>query len=267
MASWPKTKSRTGSSSPDSGRSSSTQWGLGRNRQSRTRSASRGRPCLYPNDTTDMRMPESDSSPKRSVTRWRSWLTLSSAGVDHDVGPGPDRLQEATLVGDGLGHLPLQDGMAAPGPLEPPHQDVLGGVEVDELDPVSLGSQRVDGGEGLFDTRPAAPSEHEGHPVLGGPGPAHDLGHLAQQGGGHVVDHVPAGVLEGCRGRGPSRPRHAGDDQVVAHVRPSSAAGPVAPSPAWGVGTVPVPSWPRTGANGVTETGIRARAAGTWRWA
>ncbi len=59
--------------------------------------------------------------------------------VDHDVGPGPHGLEEPALVGDGLGHLAFQDGVAPAGALEAPHQDVLGGVEIDELDAMALG--------------------------------------------------------------------------------------------------------------------------------
>ena len=145
-------------------------------------------------------------------------VDVQLAGVDDDVGPGPHRLEESALVDDGLGHLALGDGMAAPGALEPAHQDVLGGVEVDELDPVALGPQGVDGGKGLFHPGPPAPADHQGDAVLDGPGPAHHGGHLAQQRRGHVVDHVPAGVLEGGRRGRPPRPGHAGDDQIVAQL-------------------------------------------------
>ena len=128
------------------------------------------------------------------MTRWRSWLTLSSAGVDDDVGPGPHRLEQPALVGDGLGHLALQDGMAPPGALEAPHEDVLGGVEVDELDPMALGPQRVDGGEGLFDPRPAAAARA---PARRGPGsdpgrPTTSATSLSSDGGMLSITYQPA---------------------------------------------------------------------------
>ena len=65
---------------PASGRSSSTQCGFGRNRQSSTRSTSSGRPCLYPNDTTLVCSDPAvwSASANSSRMRSRSSCTLSS---------------------------------------------------------------------------------------------------------------------------------------------------------------------------------------------
>ena len=104
-----------------------------------------------------MRIATPESSPKSSMTRIAELVDVQLAGVDHHVGPVPQGLEEAALVADGFFHLVAGDGVAPPGPLEPPHEDVLGGVEVDDPDPVALGLQRVDGGERLLRAGPRRP--------------------------------------------------------------------------------------------------------------
>src|SRR5207247_10269563 len=73
VSGWLRTYSRTGSSRPVNGRSSSTQCGLGRKRQSKTMSTSRGTPCLNPKETTFVCRSCSASRANRSRSRSRSW--------------------------------------------------------------------------------------------------------------------------------------------------------------------------------------------------
>src|SRR5205085_11067308 len=47
--------------------------------------------------------------------------------------------------------------------------------------------------------------------------PADQLGHLAHQLDGHVVDDEPSEVVERVRGGRPARPTHPGDDQELTH--------------------------------------------------
>ena len=145
-------------------------------------------------------------------------VDVQLAGVHHHVGPVADGLEEAALVDDGLLHVGPGDGVAPAGPLEAPDQDVLGGVEIDDPDPVAPAPQLVDGPEGFLDLA-AAPPDDQGHPVLARSGPAHHVGHLGEERRRHVVDHVPAGVLQGRRRRRPAGTGEAGDEDIVGRSR------------------------------------------------
>ncbi len=146
-------------------------------------------------------------------------VDVELTGVDDHIGPVADGLQPLPFVGDGLLDLGPGDGMAPAGALEPPDEDVLGCVEIDHPDPVAAGPELVDGLEGLLDLT-AATTDHEGDPVLTRSGSAHRIGHLGEQGGGHVVDHIPARVLEGRRRRRAAGAGEAGDEDVVGQHRP-----------------------------------------------
>src|SRR2546422_672966 len=87
--------SRTRESRPSSRRSPSTKCGLGRKRTSKTRSASKGTPCLKPKETRDTASPE-------RVEQVREVLALAhvhaeghpvdrALGAGHQVGEGRDQ--------------------------------------------------------------------------------------------------------------------------------------------------------------------------------
>ena len=70
-------KSTTPSSKPVRGRRCVTQWGLGKNRASKTKSASTGTPCLNAKDWNIM-VVEPGFSATRSLTSSRSWWSVIS---------------------------------------------------------------------------------------------------------------------------------------------------------------------------------------------
>ena len=89
------TKSRTAGSWPVSGRSVSSQCGLGRNRTSITMSASSGRPCLYPKLSTAIcRRGRRPSWSKRGDAACLQLVHVELGGVDDEVGRGFDRLEQ-----------------------------------------------------------------------------------------------------------------------------------------------------------------------------
>ena len=155
------------------------------------------------------------------------------AGVDHQVGPVPQPAEQEPLVGDGVDHPPGGLGVSSAGPLEPPDQHVVGGVEEEDAHPVPARLERIDGREHVVEVSPAA-SHHEGHPLQLGPGAVHQLRDLRDERRRHVVDHEPAQVLQRGPGRRPSGPGHAGHHQVFAH-RSTSAYRPAGPFGAMGV--------------------------------
>ena len=123
------------------------------------------------------------SSPKSSISAGRSWLTLSSPVSTTTSARSRSRLEQAPLVGDGLG------------PPWPPGWGGVGGS------PRSAGPARrrgrrgrgaapgsgpregVDRGEGLVEV-PSAPAEHEGHPLHLRPGPSTTSATLAMRADG-----------------------------------------------------------------------------------
>ena len=178
-------------------------------------------------------MPVSDSSPKRSRTRWRSWLTLSSAGVDapRRPGRGPARAAGArrrwprppgARRWGGAGGCPRSGARGRPGGRR--------------------GRRAGPGGPGPAGRRwragPPRPGPRRPGRAPGPPAPGPDPGRpttsatsVSSDGGMLSITYQP-GVLEGGRRRGASRPRHAGDQEVVAHGSPSphaSRALPVRP--------------------------------------
>ena len=139
-------------------------------------------------------------------------------GRVHDhVGHGPDRLQPFPLENDGLDNPLLAERVPPPGALEAAHQDLVGRLQEQRANLRPAGLQLVDGGLQLFELVNVA-ADDQGHPMGRRAGGADELGHLGDQGGGQVVDHEPAQVLQCCARLRPARARHPRDDQELGHA-------------------------------------------------
>jgi hypothetical protein len=92
-------------------------------------------------------------------------MAVSVSSAKSSRTPVTDGFEQATLVGDGLFDVGAGDGVTAAGALEPADEDVGGGVEIDDPNPVAPGPELVDGPESLFDLA-AAPPDDQSHPVL-----------------------------------------------------------------------------------------------------
>ena len=127
---------RTGSSSPVRGRSSSTQCGLGRKRQSNTLSTSSGTPCLKPNDMTEICMVLGRCRGEQVDQPLPELVDVEVGRVDDDVGHAPGSARSSSRSRrDGLDHAFPAEGVAAPGALEAPHQHLVGGLQEEDLRP------------------------------------------------------------------------------------------------------------------------------------
>ncbi len=120
------------------------------------------------------------SAPNTSMRRARSWLTLSSpvsmtrSARSRVVRAAPARRRSSRRRPGGLR-------MPATGPLEPLDQDVVGGVEEEDPDPVASGRERIHGGQHVVEVTAASP-HHEGHPLHLRAGAVDQLAHLGDQG-------------------------------------------------------------------------------------
>ena len=129
---WPSTYSRTGSSVPGSGRSSSIQCGFGRKRQSKRRSTSTGMPCLYPNDTMLVCSEPlvGAPSPNSSCSRSRSSCTLRfDVSTTRSAWPLSPPSSARSRVMPSMTRSEFGERVAAAGLLEPAHEHVVAGVE------------------------------------------------------------------------------------------------------------------------------------------
>src|SRR5205807_5706930 len=90
--------------------------------------------------------------------------------------------------------------------------------------PGSGGTESGQGGAGVLQVLLASLAHHQRHPLGLRARPPHQLGDLADEAGGEVVDHEPAQVLQGVgRGRTP-RAGQPADDEEVAHGWPIFSA-------------------------------------------
>ncbi len=177
------------------------------------------------------------------MSRVRSWLVLSSPVSITRSARSRSPLEQEPLVGDGVHHPPGGLGVAAAGPLEPPDQDVVGGVEEEDAHPVPARLESVDGREHVVEVSPAA-ADHEGHPLELGPGAVHQLRHLRDERRGHVVDHEPA---RGPRAWPPAVDRPAPDMPVTTRyslIDPPLPTVRQAPSEPWACGAARIPMRP-----------------------
>ena len=167
-------------------------------------------------------------------------VRVELTGVEDDVGPGPQHLEQPPLVGDRLLDAARGQRVAPAGALEPPDEHVVGGVEEQDAAPGG-GPWRSDSstGQDVLVLLPAAPADDEGHPLGLGPRAADQLGHLGDERRRQVVDDEPAEVLEG-RGRGGaagartsrSPPGTRSWPASLAHRRPERRGPSRAPGPA-----------------------------------
>ena len=163
VSALPRTKSRTGSSSPDSSRSSSTQCGLGRNRQSKTRSTSRGMPNLYPNDRIAVRIIGAPVVASNSSAIAATQLVGGEvAGLEQDVGRPAQLAERLALLCDREGDRGRRHGVAPPRALVAADEHVVGRVEEQDLDPGALRAQVLDHRDQLGDLGHPAAADHDG---------------------------------------------------------------------------------------------------------
>jgi hypothetical protein len=87
------------------------------------------------------------------------------AGVEDHVRPVPDRPEPVPLVGDGVLDVATPEGVTPAGSLESPHENVIGGVEVDDPHPVALRLQVVEAASASVKFAPPP------RPTRGRPGP------------------------------------------------------------------------------------------------
>ena len=169
------------------------------------------------------------SSPKASRIRARSWLELSSPGVEQQVGPLAHRLEQPALVGDRLLDTAGRQRVAPPRALVAAHQHVVGGVEEDDPHPRarSAAARRARRAGRRSTPGPvlaAAAADDQRHPLDPRAGPVHQLDHLRDQRGRQVVDDEPAQVLEGRRRRRAARPRHPRHHERIRSSPPQPCA-------------------------------------------
>ncbi len=135
------------------------------------------------------------------------------AGVEHEVGLDPDRLEHRALELDGCGDATLvRQRVAMPRLREAPDQDVVAGLEEDDDGPDPPALQRpAHGPEGQRDITGADVEDDGGARVADGLR-GDQVRQLAQQLAGQVVHHDVAQVLEQLGRRGLATARETGED-------------------------------------------------------
>ena len=169
-------------------------------------------------------------------------------GVEDDVGLRPQRLEHHPFAGDRLLDAAGRQRVAAPRPLEPAHEDVVGRVEEEDPD---AGARRLrrsfSTGERSSSRSPPPPADDERDPVAAGAGTADEAGDVGDQRDRQVVDDEPAEVLERRAGRRPAGAGHPGDDEQLTHGRPSAlgrlALGRLVGRLAWAAGRWTASRW------------------------
>jgi hypothetical protein len=142
-------------------------------------------------------------------------VDVQVAGVDDQVGVGPQLQEQLALAGDGVDHALAGDRVAAPGRLVPAHEDLVGCLQEQDSDLDALASEGVqlaaEVADGLGEGAPAGVDD-QGDPAGGGAGAARGQdGDPPDERRGQVVDHEVAEVLEHLGRLGPAGARHAGD--------------------------------------------------------
>ena len=217
-AGWPRTKSRTGSSRPESGFSSGSQYGFVRKRTSKTRSASSGNPVLEAEgDDVD---PEIIGAGLAWHQREQAVLELpdrEAGGVDDVVGELAGAGQQPSLLGDaGLDSASRGLQRVAVARLaEPAHQARVAGLQEDQLEMASLaleGLGRPRDGRGRV---ARADVEDERGPAVPFRLQAAQREEVIEEHWWQVVDAGVAQILEELAGLALPGARQAGDDQEV----------------------------------------------------
>ena len=106
---------------------------------------------MYPNDTTEVCIRCSALVAEELGDPGPELVDVELPGVEHHVRPVADGPKSLALVGDRVFDVAPPERMAPSGPLEPPDQDVVGSVEVDDAHLMARSSQLVDRGKGLCD--------------------------------------------------------------------------------------------------------------------
>ena len=230
-----RTNSATGPSWPVSCLSSGTQNGFGRNRMSKTKSASSGTPYLKPKDITASRSARPPLVAEELGDLPGELVDVEARGVDDDLRPrtaGPaaadarSGCRRAAGPPPGAGAVGGRSRTGGRGPRRWRRGRAGAGASRASR---SRGSWRCAGRR-----RSAGPGRRR-RPRAGRPTPCGaDLGARGRPSstrscGGQVVDDVPAAVLEDIGGRRPPGPAHPGEDEQLAVIG-LGAGRPAAPS-------------------------------------
>src|SRR5208282_409215 len=133
--------------------------------------------------------------------------------VQDQVGVAAHLAQQFALGRDAVGDPAVAlHRVRPPLAVEPAHQRLLGGLEVDHPGGGAARAEVADGRLQIGAERAAAHVDHRSHPGDRAVGPGREVDHGGQQARRQVVDHEPAQVLERLGGGGPPCPGQAGDN-------------------------------------------------------
>ena len=212
-----RARSSAPSSVPGNGRRSSTQCGLGRKRQSKSRSTSTGMPCLYPNDTMLVCIdcasgsPSQNSSLSRSRSSWTLRFDVSTTRSACPFTSSSSSRSRRDAVDHALG---VGERVAAARRLEPADEHVVVRIEEDDARAHPSSRSSASAAFEVVDELAGADVDHERRTGSGPRARASSATFGISAGGRLSITKKPE-VLEhvGCgRAPGPGQP---GDDRDV----------------------------------------------------